>query len=71
MRFDYRTSTGLGETDSTLGRHTKNPVHSRTQGKGAVTPQETEPDILAGVGGSSVEVWVGSDSPWGWGHLEQ
>ena len=44
--FDCRTSTGLGKTESTLGGHTQNLVHIRTQGKGAVTPPETEPNSL-------------------------
>ena len=42
-RFDYRTSTGLGE--QTLGGHKQNLVCTRTQEKGAVTPQETDPDL--------------------------
>jgi len=29
-----------------------------TQGKGAVTPQETEADLPARVEGSHVEVWI-------------
>ena len=66
--FNYRTSTGLRETDFTFGRHRQTLELTKTQGTWAVTPQETEPDILAGVGGSSVEVWAGSDSPRGWGH---
>ena len=47
--FDCRTSTGLGETGSTLGRHKQNFVHARTREKGAVATQETtEPDSRAG-----------------------
>ena len=37
--FDYRTYTGLGK--QTLGGHKQNLACTRTQGKGAVTPQET------------------------------
>ena len=33
--LDYRTPTGLGETE-TLGGHKQNLVHTRNQGKGAV-----------------------------------
>ena len=55
MGFDYKTSTALGETDSSLGGHKQNLAYTRTQGKGAVIPQETEPDLSASVGGSSVE----------------
>ena len=65
MGFDYRTSIGLGETKTALGGHKQNLVHAKTQREGAVTPQETEPDLPAGVGGSPVEAWAGSDSPWG------
>ena len=36
--FDYKTSTGLGETDSSLGGHQQNLAHTKTQRKGSVTP---------------------------------
>ena len=42
MGFDYRTSTGLGK--QTHGGHKQNLVCTRTPEKGAVTPQETDPD---------------------------
>ena len=45
-----------GNRDSTLGGHTQNSVHTRTQGEGAVTPEETEPDLPASVGGCPAEV---------------
>ena len=32
-------------TEPPLGRHKQNLVHTRTQEKGAVTPQETDPDL--------------------------
>ena len=38
-----RTYTGLGK--QILGGHRQNPVHTRTQEKGAVTPQKTDPDL--------------------------
>ena len=38
-----RTYTGLGK--QTLGGHKQNHVHTRTQEKGAVTPQESDPDL--------------------------
>ena len=38
-----RTYTGLGK--QTVGGHKQNFVHTRTQEKGAVAPQETEPDF--------------------------
>ena len=48
--FDDRTSTGLGETEA-LWRQKQNLVPTRTQGKGAVTPQGTEPDLPVSVEG--------------------
>ena len=62
---------GLGETDSTLGGHKQGLACTKTQGKGAVTPQKTEPDLNAGVGGSPVEVRVSSGLPQGSGHGQQ
>ena len=35
---------------------TNNPVHTRTQEKGAVTPQETDPDLPVSVQESPAEV---------------
>ena len=67
MRFDDRTSTGLGETrDSHLGGYKQNLVCTKTQSKGAVTPEEAEPDLPVNVGGSPMKVWVSSGSPWEW-----
>ena len=63
--FDYRTSTGLGET-ATLGGHKQNLMGTRTQGKEAVSPKETEPDLpvsvwkLIGVQYATVEEWRNS-----------
>ena len=50
-----RTYTGLGK--QTLGGHKQNPVHTRTQEKGAVTPQETDPDLPV-----SVQEWPAAES---------
>ena len=61
MGFDYRTSTGLGKTDSTLGGHEQNLVHATIQEKGAVTSQEIEPDLLASVKSVSCG---GMGGPW-------
>ena len=49
----------------TLGGHKQNLVH---QEKGAVTPQETDPDLPVSVQESPVEVWVGGGLLQGWGH---
>ena len=57
MGFDYRTFTELGK--QTLGGHKQNLVHTKTQEKGAMTTQETDPDLPASVQESLVEAWVG------------
>ena len=56
MGFDYRTYTGLGE--QTLGEHKHNFVCTRIQEKGAVTPQETDPNLPVSVQESLAEAWV-------------
>ena len=71
MGFDYRTSTALGETDSTLGGHKQNLACIKTQGKGAVTPKEAEPDLPASVGGSPWEVGISSGLSCGLGHWQK
>ena len=47
MGFDYRTDAGMEK--QTLGGHKKNLVCTRTQEKGAVTPQETDPVLPVSV----------------------
>ena len=54
------------ETDS--WRAQTEPVCTRTQEKGAVTPRETGPDLPVSVQESLVEVWVGGGLLQGWGH---
>ena len=46
-----------GETDT--GGHKQNLVLTRTQEKGAVTAQETDPDLPRSVQESLAEAWVG------------
>ena len=53
MGFDYRTYTGLGK--QTLGGHKQNLVRTKTQEKGAVTPQETDPDLPVSIQESLAE----------------
>ena len=60
-----RTYTGLGK--QTLGGHKQNLVHTRTQEKGAVTTQETNPDLAMSVQESLEEVWVSGRLLQGWG----
>ena len=51
-----------------LGGHKQNLVCTRTQEKGAMTPQETELDLAVSVWESLEEAWVDSGLPWGQGH---
>ena len=51
-----------------LGRHKQNLVHTRTQEKGAVTTQETEPDLPVSVQEPLAEAWVDSGLLQGQGH---
>ena len=51
------------DRDSTHGGHKQKLVCTRIQRKGAVTLQETEPDLPARVGGYAVQVRVGGSSP--------
>jgi len=60
--FDYRTYTGLGK--QTLGGHKQNLVCTRTQEKGAVTPQENEPDLPVSIQEIPAEAWVNSGLLW-------
>ena len=66
MGFDYRTFTELGK--QTLGGHKQNLVHTKTQEKGAMTTQETDPDLPVSVQQSPVEGWVGGGLLQGWEH---
>ena len=52
----------------TLGGHKQKLVCTRTQEKGAGTPQETDSDLPVSVQESLVEVWVGSGLLQGWGY---
>ena len=66
--FDYRASTGLGETDS--WRAQTNLVHTGCRG-GALTAREIEPDMSVSVWKSPAEEWVGSGLSQGQGHWQQ
>ena len=59
---------GLREAE-TLWGHKQNLVQG-AQGKGAVTPRETELDLPVCVLGSLVESWVSSGLLWGSGHWQ-
>ena len=43
-------------------------VCTSTQEKGAMTPQETDPDLPMSVQESPAEAWVGGGLLQGWGH---
>ena len=58
MGFDHRTDAGMEK--QTLGGHKKNLVCTRTQEKGAVTPEENNPDLPVNVQESPVVSWVDS-----------
>ena len=64
--FDYSTYTTLGK--QTPGGHKQNVVCTRTQEKGAVTPQKTDAEWPVSVQEYPVEVWVGSGLVQGQGH---
>ena len=53
MRFDYKTSTGLGK--QTLGGHKQNLVCKWSQKKGEMSSQETKPDFPVSVQESLVQ----------------
>ena len=58
--------THLGET--VFWRAQKNLVWTMTQEKGAVTPQEIDPDLPGTVQESPGEAWVGGGLLQGWGY---
>lgn len=62
--FHYRNSTGLGK--QSLGGHRQN-CPSRLE-KGAVTSEDTEPNLPMSAWASPVEAWVDSGLPRGQGH---
>ena len=47
---------------------TNRTLCTRTQEKGAVIPQETDPDLPVSVQESPAEAWVGGGLLQGWGH---
>ena len=55
-----------GETD--FGGHKQNLVCAKTQEKGAVTPQETDPDFPVSIQESPAEAWVNGGLLQDWGH---
>ena len=60
-----------GNRHSRLGGHKQNLAWTKTQKKGTVAPQETEPKPPASVGGSPAEVWVSRGSSQGWEDWQQ
>ena len=66
MGFDYRTFPGLWK--QILGGHKQNLLHTRSEEKEAVSPQQTKPDLPVTVREASAEVWVDRGLPWGQRH---
>ena len=66
MGFDHRTYTGLGK--QTLGEHRLKLLRTRTQEKGAVIPQETDPELPVSVQEPLAEAWVSGGLLQGQGH---
>ena len=54
-----------------LEGHKQNLVHTKTQKKGAMTPQEIDPDLPVSVQESLAEVWVKGSLLQGRGHWVQ
>ena len=52
----------------TLGGHKQNLVCTRNQEKGAVSSQESEPDLPVSVQESPAAAWVDSGLLWGQGY---
>ena len=66
--LDYKTSTGLGETETPVLEGTNKILCTpRSRRKEQVAPQEAEPKLPAGVGGCPVQAWVGRALPQGRG----
>ena len=61
----------LTQGKQALGGHKQNLVSTRTQEKGAVTPQEADPDLPMSVQESLAEAWVESALLRGQGHWLQ
>ena len=66
LQADYLLSESAGKPSTLVGQK-QILVYTRTQEKGAVSPQDTELDLPTSVEGSPLEEWVGSDSSWDMG----
>ena len=62
---------GGSDGKQNLGGQKQKLLHIWTQEKGAVTPQETDPDLPVTVQESRVEAWVSGGLLQGWGHCAQ
>ena len=58
----------LAQDGETVLEGTNRTLCTRTQEKGAVTPQETDPDLPMSIQESQAEAWVGGGLLQGWGH---
>ena len=69
MLANVNSSLNLHRTGKqTVGGHKQNLVCTRTQDKGAVTPQETDPDLPISVQESPAKAWVAGGLLHGWSH---
>ena len=67
--FNLKRVTTLSDMGKqTLGGHKQNLVCTRTQEKGAVTWQETDPALPGSVQESPAQAWVSGGLVKGWGH---
>ena len=58
----------LAQDGETVLEGTNRTLCTRTQEKGAMTPQETDPDSPVSIQESLAEAWVSSGLLQGWGH---
>ena len=65
----HQNLQGLGK--QTFRGNKQSLVHTRTQERGAVIPQETDPDLPVSVQESAAEAWVSSGLLQGRGHSVQ
>ena len=66
--MELQVSSGLLQSQGLWVQQTQKFVHTRTQEKGEVTPQVTDPDLPLSVQESLAEAWVDSGLLWDQGH---
>ena len=66
--MELQVSSGLLQSQGLWVQQTQKFVHTRTQEKGEVTPQVTDPDLPLSVQESLAEAWAGGGLLQGWQH---